>query len=142
MKNKGFSLIELLIVMAIIGVLATLITANFAGVRNKTRDAQRKADLKQLQLALETYRTDQGAYPNSLAACGSALTSGGTTYIQKIPCDPLNTGQNIYRYSSTGTAYTLIACLENTNDSQKDTTNNATYCTGGTTNWSYTLTNP
>ena len=142
-KQKGFTLIELMIVIAIIGVLATLIAANFIGVRNRARDAQRKADLKQLQLAFETYRADQGAYPTTLPACGSSLSAGGTVYMQKIPCDPLNTGQQIYRFTGTGgTAYTLVACMENVNDAQKDTTNNTAYCTGGSTNWSYTLTNP
>jgi type II secretion system protein G len=143
MRNKGFTLIELLIVIAIIGVLATLIMANFLGVRNRARDATRKSDLKQIQLALETYRADQGSYPIApLPACGSPLTSGATTYMQKIPCDPLNTGQQIYRYTAAGTTYTLVTCLENVNDSQKDATNNASYCAGGSTNWSYTLINP
>lgn len=141
--QKGFTLIELLIVIAIVGALATLVTANFLGVRNRARDAQRKSDLKQMQLAFEAYRADRGTYPAApLPACGSALTVSGTTYMQKIPCDPLNSGQNIYRYTSTGSTYVLTTCLENVSDSQKDTTNNASYCTGGTTNWSYTLTNP
>lgn len=140
---KGFTLIELLIVVAIIGVLATLVMANLSGVRQKSRDTLRKSDLAQIQAALELYRADQATYPPSpLPACGSALTVGTTTYIQKIPCDPMNTGQHVYNYVSTGISYTLVACLENTNDTKKDAANNATYCTGGGTNWSFTLTNP
>jgi type II secretion system protein G len=144
MKNnitipRGFTLIELLIVIAIIGVLATLIMANFAGVRNRARDAQRKSDLKQIQLAFETYRADQGAYPTTLPACGSSLTAGSTVYMQKIPCDPLNTTPYLYRFTGTTTAYTLVACLENANDSQKDAALNVN-CTNGSV--SYTLNNP
>ena len=139
---SGFTLIELLLVIAIIGILATFSLANFLTVKQRARDAQRKSDLHQIQSALELYRTDAGSYPNALPACGSPLTYTGSTYLQKIPCDPLNTGQSVYTYNSSGTTYSLVACLENTNDSQKDPTNDVTYCTGGTTNWSYTVTNP
>ncbi len=144
-KKNGFTLIELLIVIIIIGILATLIFANFGDIRKKSRDSQRKSDLKQIQTALELYRADNKIYPltASFPACGSALTLGGSTYMAKVPCDPTNTGQYVYRYTgASGTTYTLTACLENTNDSQKDTANNASICTGGTTNWSYTTQNP
>jgi prepilin-type N-terminal cleavage/methylation domain-containing protein len=139
--ERGFTLIELLVVIAIIGVLSTLLMVNFIGVRQRGRDAQRKSDFAQLRTAFEQYRTDVGTYPPSLPACGSALTSGSNTYMQKIPCDPLNSGQLIYHYTTGGTTYSLIGCLENVNDSLKDAANNATYCSG-TSNWSYTLTNP
>jgi general secretion pathway protein G len=89
--NKGFTLIELLIVIAIIGVLSTLLMANFIGVRQRARDAQRKSDIRQIQAALEIYRSDSGAYPPTgsfPSPCGSPLASGGSTYMQKIPCDP------------------------------------------------------
>jgi len=141
--KKGFTLIELLVVIAIIGMLTALGTVNYVTVRSRSRDAQRKSDLRQIQSALELYRSDQGAYPASGAVrCGQPLTAGGVTYMQKVPCDPLNTGQYVYTYVPNGTTYSLVTCLENVNDTQKDATNNASYCAGGTTNWSYTLTNP
>lgn len=136
--EKGFTLIELLLVLAIIGVLTSFLLANFIGAKARARDAQRKSDLRQLQAAFELYRADVGTYPASpLPACNLALTSGSTTYIQKLPCDPST--KITYVYTTTGTAYTLTACLENANDSQKDSTNNAA-CTGGTA--SYTVNNP
>jgi len=145
----GFTLIELLIVIAIIGVLATLLMVNFVGVRQRARDAQRKSDLRQIQSALEIWRSDNGSYPASseFGACGSVLKSGSTTYMAKIPCDPSNTGRYVYTYVSSGgvgnsSGYNIYACLENVGDSQKDSANNSTYCNGGTTNWSFTLTNP
>lgn len=143
--RKGFTLVELLIVVSIIGILTSFLMVNFIGAKSRARDAQRKSDMRQMQAAFELFRADVGNYPtNAQVACGSSLTNGGTTYMQKIPCDPLNTGQYIYTYTQTGggTGYSLFACLENVNDSQKDAANNTTYCTGGTTNWSYTLTNP
>lgn len=141
--QRGFTLIELLVVLAIIGILATFTLVNFLNTRTRARDAQRKADMQQLRSAFEMYRADLGAYPASpLPSCGASLVSGTTTYMKKLPCDPTNTGQYTYRYIPAGGGYTLIGCIENINDPQKDTTNNTAYCTGGTTNWSYTLTNP
>jgi general secretion pathway protein G len=139
MKRKssfgGFTLIELLVVIAIISVLSALLMANFVGVRQRGRDAQRKSDLRQIQAALELYRADVGSYPTALPGCGSSLTYGSATYLQKIPCDPLMGGP--YAYTSAGTTYSLRACLENSNDPQKDATNN---CTGWAA--SFTVNNP
>lgn len=142
LSKRGFTLVELLVVIAIIGILSTLLTANFIGVRQRGRDSQRKSNLRQIQSALELYRADQAGYPatSSFPACGGAFTNtnGTTTYMQKVPCDPSG---GSYTYSSTDTTrYTLIGCLENSNDSEKDATNVAP-C-NGTTNFSYTLTNP
>lgn len=140
--NGGFTLIELLIVLTIIGTLATLTTVNYLSVKQRARDSQRKADIMQIQSALEMYRVDNSTYPAALPACGTSLVSGNTVYLQKTPCDPLNTGQFIYTYSVTGSQYTITSCLENVKDIQKDNVNNSTYCTGGTQNWSYTVKNP
>src|SRR6266404_2712940 len=139
-SEKGFTLVELLIVVAIIGILSTLLTANFIGVRQRSRDATRKSNLRQIQSGLELYRADQGSYPtHNLANCdsGTSLKSpdcSTSTYMQKVPVDP--TSGTSYTYSSNGTTYTVIACLENANDSDKDSTNVAP-C-NGTTSFSFT----
>ena len=148
-KNKGFTLIELLIVIAIIGILSTLLMVNFIGVRQRARDTQRKANISQIQSALEEYRADQGNYPTSIPACGNSLTdsTGTTIYIQKIPCDPLGTGSSIYNsgsyyysFNSSTNTYTLSACLENTSDSQGTSTSpGGSNCSS---NFYYTVSNP
>lgn len=143
-SSQAFTLIELLIVIAIIGVLSALLMTNFVGVRQRARDSQRKADLRQIQSALELYRADTGAYfiPGSgvtqlnTSACptSSQFNSGTTIYMQKVPCDPYansntsyyNSGN--YYYSSNGSTYTLAACLENSSDSD---TNDTTTSPGG-----------
>lgn len=143
--KHGFTLIELLVVVAIIGVLSALLMSNFIGVRQRARDAQRKSDVHQIQSALELYRADIGSYPatSSLSTCGKAVSlkspDNATTYMQSIPCDP--SSGSPYSYTSDGTTYTLISCLENSTDGQKDSTNNTSAC-DGTTGFSYTLTNP
>lgn len=131
-QEQGFTIIELIVVMGVISVLATvLITiinpiAQFA----KSRDGKRKADLEQMRAALEEYRADQGSYftpPGSqayLVACGNSFSTGSTTYIQNMPCDPLGSGQlynsqnYAYGVNPTGSSYAAVACLENANDSQ------------------------
>ncbi len=149
---KGFTLVELLVVIAIIGILSSLMVANYIGIQSRGRDAQRKSDIRQIQSGFELYRSESGAYPASMPACGAALSFSGTTYIRKMPCDPINTNPLVYRYQSafSNSAYTLAVCLENINDKQKDATNNPPRVDGGasitgcngTANWSYTLFSP
>lgn len=149
-KFCGFTLIELLVVISIIGVLAGFLLANFIGVRQRARDTQRKSDLRAIQSALEFYRSDKGAYPltGAFPSCTTtppAFTNGANPpviYMQKIPCDPLpgNVTGNLYKYTSDGATYMLIACLENGGDTQKDQSNNDP-C-DGSANFSYTLQNP
>lgn len=156
-KQRGFTLIELLIVIVIIGILSTLVIANFIGVRARARDAQRKTDLSQIRTALQLYYSDEGAYPSwdasSYPACGAEFTGGtGVTYIKKMPCDPQDKQQGKYTYAAsptgcglniTCTGYTLMACLENASDSDSDVKQpggGPNTCSNGLT--SYTVTNP
>lgn len=127
--SSGFTLIELLVVIAIISILSALLMANFIGVRQRGRDAQRKSDLRQIQAALEYYRSDYGGYPVSIytAGCFGAFTgANGTTYMGKVPCDPIDkTTQYAYSYNSSNNTYSLYACLENVNDIDKDAADGA-----------------
>lgn len=122
-KENGFTLIELLVSISIIAILTALLTANFIGARQRGRDGQRKANLYQIQSALELYRSDNGDYPltASMASCGIGIASaGGTVYMSKVPCDPLS--GSAYQYTSAdGRTYTIFACLENQEDADKDT---------------------
>jgi len=62
-NNNGFTLIELLVVIAIIGLLASIVMVSVNSAREKARTAKAKAELKQLQLAVEMYYDTNGAYP-------------------------------------------------------------------------------
>lgn len=138
-RSRGFTLIELLVAMSIIGIFSSLLLANFVGVRQRTRDGVRKADLRQIQSALELFRSDQAAYPASIPACGSSLVLGRTVYMRKIPCDPSTATSYTYSSPSGNTTYSIFACLENGNDAQIDMPK--TNCQSATT-WKYTLQNP
>jgi prepilin-type N-terminal cleavage/methylation domain-containing protein len=106
--NRGFTLIELLVVIAIIGILSSVVLASLNTARQKSRDARRISDIKQLQLALELYFDDNGIYPATIAS--STLTSD---YIPAVPKDPTATA-GAYRYvqAGSGTGYCLGADLE------------------------------
>lgn len=75
MKDKfGFTLIELLVSLSIIGLLTAILYANFEQAREQSRDKTRLAALKELQLAIEQYRAQNGRYPlanNNAAQCNT-----------------------------------------------------------------------
>lgn len=130
-SNKaGFTLIELVVVMAIISIISAIITVNFVEVNKRGRDTTRKSDLSSIKTALEIYRSDANTYPPILysTTCpdSSSLLNGATVYLSKIPCDPQKKEIG-YDYvaipsgcdgvSTACTSYTLTACIENVNDS-------------------------
>jgi prepilin-type N-terminal cleavage/methylation domain-containing protein len=82
-QNKvklGFSLIELLVVISIIGVLSAVLMANFMGMRERARDAQKIQDLYAVKTALRMYYNDYQSYPD-----GPDLSSDiGTSYMSSI----------------------------------------------------------
>lgn len=117
-RITGFTLIELLVVVAIVGVLASVILSNLTTARAKGRDARRLSDMKQIQIALELYFSNNIVYPgNTDNDCGGwdAGFNGGQEsgdafvasletagFIPDTPGDPIATancgGYAYYRY--------------------------------------------
>lgn len=62
-KQSGFTIVELLIVIVVIGILATLVIVTFSGVQQKARDTKRQTDVKALASQLEVYYANNGSYP-------------------------------------------------------------------------------
>ncbi len=117
-KQKGFTLMELMISMVILGILAALISGNFISSLKRGRDARRKQDLKELQNALEIYYENNRSYPTSITF-GGKFTDGGKTYMQKVPSDPQAPDCNYVYLKESGTSpsyYYLLATIENEQD--------------------------
>ena len=85
MKGKeanGFTMIELMIVVSIVGILATLAVPSYQGTLLRAREAALRQDLFTMRDVLDQHRADQGKYPPSL----QALVDAG--YLRAIPNDP------------------------------------------------------
>ncbi|MFZ5376874.1 MAG: prepilin-type N-terminal cleavage/methylation domain-containing protein [Patescibacteria group bacterium] len=127
-SQAGFTLIEILVVIVIIGLLATIGASNFRSSQIKSRDAKRKADLKHVSEALEMFYNDHGTYPDPNVAdgrlsdeTGAVIDWGGefsdtqgTIYMTVLPEDP--TATNSYYYDPRVNSYQLYARLENAQD--------------------------
>jgi len=87
-KSNGFTLVELLVVITIIGLLSVLALAAFSSAKQKSRDALRTADIKQMHTALELYFNEFGTYPSSLTV-GQSIASNSVVYMNIIPSNPL-----------------------------------------------------
>lgn len=142
---KGFTLVELLVVMGILGILVTLVGGSFRSSQIRGRDAQRKSDLRQVANALELFYNDFGHYPEAdangrILACpydegtehgicdwgigklvdmyydGESITER-TVYFKTLPKDILNGYSYFYRNpGSNNKKFQLFARLENTED--------------------------
>ena len=99
MNKRGFTLIELMIVIAIISILASILVPNFLKARAQGVASACKANLKHIGTALEMYSTDNsGTYP-------AALSSLTPTYLRSIPNCPA--ASTAYGYSKAGNNYTV-----------------------------------
>ena len=109
-EKHGFTIVELLIVIVVIGILAAITIVAYNGIQAKARDTQRIADMKTIAKALELYKTNNGSYPAAVGttnASGWEVSHNGTAAtnflsalvsptngVSKIPVDPANFGTN------------------------------------------------
>jgi type IV pilus assembly protein PilA len=109
-SQRGFTLIELMIVVAIIGILAAIAIALYANVHARARLAKAQADVRAIASSITLYQTHMGAVPPSLAALNSPQTNSfGVTAGPFLPATPAPPqGWAAYNYTSTtGDTYTV-----------------------------------
>ncbi len=129
-QQGGFTLLELLIVIVIIGILALLIIPNITSAPKKARDTKRKTDITTVRKGLEEYFVNNNVYPAAL----TDLQAGSAPIIKTVPTDPKNTAEYVYTYTpaNTNSTFTLSACLENDADNGANIIAPVAPCTGKT----------
>lgn len=128
-KNKGFTLIEMLVVVAIIGLLSAVVVVGLTGAREKARDSRRVADLREIQNQLELDYDSSTGYPADIQGYLDAGSS-------ETPTDPQN---NTYKYSAVDSdgnnfneSYEVGACVENLDNISTNSVEGCSIsCSGG-----------
>ncbi len=104
-NQKGFTLIELMIVVVILGILATMIMPKILSKPEKARRTKAMVDMKTIQQALSLFKTDTGRFPTTSEGLQALVVNPGIKgydsegYLEKVPKDPWG---NSYIYLSPG----------------------------------------
>lgn len=134
--NRGFTLVELLVVISIIGILAALIVANFVGARSRASDATKKADLRSIKTALQLFHNDYNIFPEAanglyIRGCGVdplvspsnclpgepfSAGAGSTVYMNSVPEIGFRYRSGTNDCEPTGQTFLLFVTLENASD--------------------------
>jgi prepilin-type N-terminal cleavage/methylation domain-containing protein len=112
MKTKnGFTIVELIVVIAVIGILAGIVVVSFSGTQKRAQKSSFEATAQQVKLKLGEYRTDRNGYPRTKADVVSYLnsTEGGTSALAADFNKSVSSGQ-VFAYTTPGCPATPALC--------------------------------
>lgn len=118
-KRSAFTLVELMVAIAVIGILAGIAVVNIPNIQKSARDSQRLADLRQMQTILERVKASEEAYPLSNESYEVKDHPWGSLWNEfnyRVPKDPLPAQK--YVYVSDGQSYQIYAKFENPSSAQ------------------------
>ena len=126
-SRKGFTLMEVLIVMAILVILGTIVVTNFSGVLSQSKADSAKIQMQNFEQPLELYKLGMGKYPDEGIGLEGLINEppnaagkwrGPYLKATEIPADPWN---NPYKYTADGAGFKIISVGEdNTADTEDD----------------------
>src|SRR3989344_498110 len=120
-KQRGFTLMELLMVIAIIAILSVVTTTWVGGARAKSRDAQVMREMQEVRSALSLYLNDRGYLPNETAVGGNPFTDNFNDmaeelveagFLSRAPTPPGGHTYHYYNYGPSGAGGLIFSPLE------------------------------
>ncbi|MDP1624894.1 MAG: type II secretion system protein [bacterium] len=130
-KRSGFTLVELLIVAAIIGILGSIVVASISGSKEKARDSRRASDMREIQIALALYYDVNRVYPDSLAT----LAEVNQRFLPSVPKDPYTGADYEYVAAAGFKNYCIGVTFEGSKPSDLPDTSDCTLSGGSTANY-------
>ncbi|MCX6793084.1 MAG: type II secretion system protein [Candidatus Falkowbacteria bacterium] len=116
-KKNGFTFVEVITTVAIIGVLATIAAISIRALQMNGRDARRVSDINEIRNALSLYYSKYNQYPTSITP-GQRFQLGNTIFMEKVPSNPTprndgncNDSEYIYETQNNNISYTINFCL-------------------------------
>jgi general secretion pathway protein G len=113
-SQRGFTLVEMMIVVAIIAILVMVLVPNFVRARAQAQTASCMMNLKEIATALELYQADNDQYPTASKQALTANDPNLLPYIKQVPVDPVAGPSAFYQYSvqnpTAGNASYSIIC--------------------------------
>ena len=139
-KQKGFTIIELIVIIVVIGILASIVYVSFTTVQKRSRDSQRDRDVMEIQRGLDKYYAANGMYPQiqtpSPVADGTSADAQGLatilvpTYMTQFPTPPSSATYQYVRGPIANSSYGIEMNYESKANCQRGNNNQ------GTTWWS------